>query len=612
MPKHKNCQKSYEVFEEFMDRCLKNDYSLIWPDKKVWTLDNLDKIKRNFIDRSIEGKGNFFENIYQQFSDLNDDCWRILADSFFVYTLPSTYMSPEKKYEYIKKVSDKRQLDLPDFSNDIWDVLNQGFTRTTIQYHQKYKQLWLILLFAMRVKRKEDREEFINDHNSVRHELSEIMENMDPGDRAYGMYNAMLHMGYPEKYERIISNQDKKKIVNYYEERIGEGLKEEGTIDEKILSIRKSFEKEEYQDRDFDFYNSEVKSDWREEDAELEEGDEDRGDTVEEDPLLDDLVTALWRNKQIILYGPPGTGKTYYANKLAKAVIAQDNFEKDYSQLNQEEKRALQLAQEAEESPRYLWFCAFHPAYGYEDFIEGYRPEITETGEAAFKLKDGIFKKMCETAKKDPQNSYVLIIDEINRGDIPRIFGELITLIEPEKRWHRDKDQKTEVYLSASEDPFDVPENVFIIGTMNTADKSIALLDTALRRRFGFRELMPMPELLDKKEINGVNLGRWLREVNRRISLEVGRNLQIGHSYLMKKGKPIKSEEELLASFKDKILPLLQEYCYEDYNTLEEILGSKIVDKDRGRFEPRVFSSGATDLIIETMNNMINGEEDSE
>ncbi|MFW5981168.1 MAG: AAA family ATPase [bacterium] len=624
MAKYPNCPKSYEVFKQFMERCLVEDNSLIWPDMEVWNLENLEMIKTNFIDNPLEG-GHFWDKVFEQFSNLNEGCWRILADALLVYTLPSSYMKPERKYGYIKKVCDRKNIALPDMSDEIWNVLNQGFTKTTLQYHQKYKQLWVIFLFSIRVKKRDNRKSFIQNHRAVREELYDVVESMEKKvDRSYGMLNAILHLGYPDYYDRMISLRDKKKVVDYYSNLLSDNLKKEGNLDDKILEIRKSFEEKEYnnEDKDFDFYLPEIISKWR------EGYKTDVGETVEEDPLLDDLVKSLRSHKQIILYGPPGTGKTYYAQRLAREVIAQDNFEKDFSELTEEERKHLEIGPvvsnvkgvkednsiyKTSKKNSYIRFCTFHPAYGYEDFIEGYRPLVSEEGRPIFKLNDGVFKTMCIDAINNPDKTFILIIDEINRGDIPRIFGELITLIEPEKRWKLEKEcPETAVVLPASGEIFAVPENVIIIGTMNTADQSIALLDIALRRRFGFRELMPMTELLENQEISGINLGKWLKELNERVLESVGRNLQIGHSYMMKNGKPIKDEEDLIATIKDEILPLLQEYCYDDYFTLKVILGPVLVDESKGGFNQKVFTSRGKDLLLKCMKDMITGDENVE
>lgn len=131
----------------------------------------------------------------------------------------------------------------------------------------------------------------------------------------------------------------------------------------------------------------------------------------------------------------------------------------------------------------YLRMCTFHPAYGYEEFVEGYRPYLSEDGTPHFQIQDGIFKRLCRDARQEPDRTFVLIIDEINRGNIPRIFGELITLIERDNRWRPNDTRSMSLELPISRESFAVPQNVYIIATMNTADKSIAVLDTAVRRR---------------------------------------------------------------------------------------------------------------------------------
>ena len=172
------------------------------------------------------------------------------------------------------------------------------------------------------------------------------------------------------------------------------------------------------------------------------------------------------------------------------------------------------------------------------------------------------------TLKEEPKK-YILIIDEINRGDVSKIFGELITLIEEDKRI--GKEHQMTVTLPYSREPFGVPNNLYIIGTMNTADRSIALLDTALRRRFDFEEMMPKPELLRGKDIEGVDLEQLLTKINDRIKNEYDRDHQIGHSYLME----VENKEQLERAYKNRILPLLNEYFYNDIDSVAKILNCK-------------------------------------
>ena len=236
-------------------------------------------------------------------------------------------------------------------------------------------------------------------------------------------------------------------------------------------------------------------------------------------------IDAIVKRKgQVILYGPPGTGKTYAALSAARELAARAAFQKSPADLTDVERAELFHPETGT-----LRLITFHPSYGYEEFIEGYQP-ASVNGELHFVPRDGIFKRLCNDAVARPERRYFLVIDEINRGDIPRIFGELLTLLEMDKRGQP-------VLLPVTGQTFTIPANVFVIATMNTADRSIALLDTALRRRFGFIELLPDVSLLDAVVIGRIPLGPWLAALNRRVVDSIGRdarNLQIGHAYLWK------------------------------------------------------------------------------
>lgn len=303
------------------------------------------------------------------------------------------------------------------------------------------------------------------------------------------------------------------------------------------------------------------------------------------------IQSILERKGQVILYGPPGTGKTYWAELTACELSARQVFGKAYSALSIEEQGRIFGKPDS-----HVQLCSFHPAYGYEDFLEGYRPQTTN-GHMSFIRQNGIFKRLCDLARENPKQSFFLIIDEINRGDIPRIFGELMTVLEKDKRGKS-------ILLPLSGEGFTVPANVFVIGTMNTADRSIALLDTALRRRFGFIELMPNRSLLGQTVISGIPLGAWLEALNERILRYIGqdaRNLQIGHAYFLERGAPISEFGKFARVLRDDIIPLLEEYCYEDYEALQGILGLSLVDDKNQVIRHELFEPGRESELVQAL-----------
>ena len=241
--------------------------------------------------------------------------------------------------------------------------------------------------------------------------------------------------------------------------------------------------------------------------------------------------------------------------------------------------------------------CTFHPGYGYEDFLEGFRPTGTADRQLSFTLRDGLFKSLCADAAANPTREYFLVVDEINRGDVPRIFGELITLLERDKRGRV-------LELAVSGTRFAVPANVRIIGTMNTADRSIALLDTALRRRFGFVELPPDYATLADAVVGGVPLGAWLQALNTQVRAHVGRdadNLQIGHAFLLEDERPVTDPARLARIVAEDVVPLLREYCYEDFEKLAKILGTGLVDVGGRRVKDDLFRPERLDDLMEAL-----------
>lgn len=218
-------------------------------------------------------------------------------------------------------------------------------------------------------------------------------------------------------------------------------------------------------------------------------------------------------------------------------------------------------------------WITFHPAYSYEDFVEGFRPS-SQDGPVQLRLESGVFKRVCLEATSFPDRNYLIVIDEINRANVASVFGELITLIESDKRG------SFSARLPYSREPFVVPRNVFLLGTMNTADRSIRLMDTALRRRFGFYELMPDPTVVSEGSVEGLPLDQLLSNLNERIRTLIGREKQLGHSFFLKGGEPISVADDLARAFREEVIPLIQEYAMDDWYVLAQCLGSKVVDSE--------------------------------
>lgn len=249
----------------------------------------------------------------------------------------------------------------------------------------------------------------------------------------------------------------------------------------------------------------------------------------------------------------------------------------------------------------------FHPSFSYEDFIRGIRPVSQEDGTTQFELVDGKFLQICQHARANPGKRYALFIDEINRANIAKVFGELITLIEPDKRAVYDENGTCvgglEVELPGGsvaetrDRSFGVPANLDIIGTMNTADRSIALLDIALRRRFEFEEMEPrydLPEL--QAPVDGIHRGRLLERINRRVEFLLDRDHRIGHAYLINAN----TLADLRATFRDKIIPLLREYFFDDLSRLALVLrttgSTGFVRQSRSTYQD-VFGQGSAEGV---------------
>ena len=340
---------------------------------------------------------------------------------------------------------------------------------------------------------------------------------------------------------------------------------------------------------------------WRDQTINSEELAELQGEPVEllDDEALPEAVSAvllpaktqaissqLMQSKptNLILFGPPGTGKTYVTAQHAVAICQG----RPLTQLAAEDYRGQLMADYGKLcATGNIAFVTFHQTYDYTDFVEGLRPQVTADKRMTYELVPGVLRRLAALATSEQRQAeqFVLIIDEINRGNVSKILGELITLIETDKRLGAKNE--LQVALPISGDTFGLPLNLHLIGTMNTADRSIALIDTALRRRFDFIAMDPKPEILDSPTYVGeVKPGDFLRALNKKLA-EVFRDREhaIGHAWFMPDGEKPRTQAQVLKAFKDKVVPTLTEWLWDSPEKLREILGDEVVD-EFGKVDP--------------------------
>lgn len=308
--------------------------------------------------------------------------------------------------------------------------------------------------------------------------------------------------------------------------------------------------------------------------------------------------------RNIILYGPPGTGKTHRLQSV---------FMPGY-----EERAAAGVV------TRRFEFVTFHQNYSYEDFVEGIRPVVRPGGGVAYEVRPGVFRRICERAKADPARRYALFIDEINRGNVAKILGELITLLEPDKRAVYDASGRLvsglEATLPYSGEAFGVPANLDVVGTMNTADRSIALLDAALRRRFEFEELVPVPNALAGADGGGripdgegdeIDLRRLLESLNRRIVHLAHRDQAIGHAALVR----VRDFPALRRVLAREVVPFLQELFHDDWRRIRLVLADHAAPQEHQLVRAEVIAAaelfpGADDDLSEGVHYSVTSEAD--
>ena len=573
MPRFEEHEQILAAAEHWKHRCLLGERS-VFTDQSLWTREHFEELHALFVGNPDESDVSFQEKLERQLAPGSPDAKCLWTEMTWVYRLiqrPQA-MKPANKRTQMGEIWNWSGRHFPENHELLNDrVLGAGIVKTGTAYNTLAWMEFRFFIVAMRRWFSLERSEC----ESLLEDPWEFASWLDAGDYAAGRMfrHAIVFLLFPNEFEPIVSNSGKKKIVS----RLHQGDRVDKSnalaVDRALLAVRQRFEGE-YPDQELHFYLPPLKELWQ---GPASPKPPKKSKTVREkspnpyqaDPtapytptdahqdlfippaLFTRLLTSIKSRKNLILQGPPGTGKTFIARRIAWCLIGRKDNE------------PTEMVQ-------------FHQSYAYEDFVQGYRP----TDEGGFELKDGVFHRFCKRARAKPDTPHVFIIDEVNRGNLSRIFGELLMLIEADKR-----SEDYAVALIYSDKRFHVPENVYILGMMNTADRSLALVDYALRRRFAFETLEPAygteygrtafedfltakgadPDLVTRISDRMGKLNETIRS-----DKELGRGFQIGHSYFV----PGKGDEPSDGWYKHivdtQIAPLLREYWFDAPDDVEK------------------------------------------
>ena len=545
----------YKAASKWVDSALRTDTdgSLFTPGKTIWSSRWLGELHERFLNHPDESGDKFLEKLERQLADSPSEVYQLMGEALYVHFLIVSIrtIGGEKKKKQINTVLEwmSAPVEIP---QDLADGLVPGFVRSQNLNTDRPFHVGFIIEFVEQWKQKSTDELTLLLENPW--EFKNFLYNIplrsrlfsDGGNRHRMQREAILHLVFPDTFETIISSGDKEKIAATFADLVKEPTDD---VDRKLTQIREGLEPE--YGKDFHFYGDDsVKSIWQDNGQKKRQPVSPSVDdsSVPEPPsnlqtLADELLfdvehlhkieSLLNDKRQVIFQGPPGTGKTYVARKLANCLSG---------------------------SKERVWLVQFHPSYAYEDFVQGYRPGLTD-GQPGFKLRNGPLLEAAEKARAEPAAKHFLVIDEINRGNLSKVFGELYFLLE-----YRD----AEMRLLYADEPFSLPDNLYIIGTMNTADRSIALVDLALRRRFHFVEFHP-----HKPPVEGI-LRRWLEQNAPAMSWVADivdltneklddQQAAIGPSYFMKDSF---NEEMLSLIWEHNVRPYIEEHLYGEHDRL--------------------------------------------
>lgn len=532
-------------------------------DHDVWTDANIEILIERFVKQPDVSGESFFTKLDTQLEGIDEDVRVLFAEIFLLQMLPIAQFLKSTKIANIQRVlrDADGEYEIPAEILEAFDApVFGGGVGFAIR---RFQQLSMLIEFVrfLRTLSDDEVERAFEDPLTWRTVVLSA-----PGSPEASLRASLTYLGHPEYFFPIVSEQHKKKIVRAFFPEVT-GRRASGDSDVDLAALREWFAPEPGTTPDF--YNDPLASYWIDEyegglgdehDPELEGGQREYSvESIIADGAfhavaeLRKIVDRWSETKNIVLQGPPGTGKTWLARRLAYALIG---FE------DEEGVRAVQ----------------FHPGTSYEDFVRGWRPG----GDGKLTLVDGPLLQHAELARENLDIPHVVIIEEFNRGNPAQALGEMLTLLESSKRNERDALELT--YKHDDEERFSLPENLYVIGTMNTADRSLALVDFALRRRFAFFELEPQFNDAWKTHLKGKfrtepaghidEIARRVTAMNQQIATDpsLGKSFQIGHSYLTPETEVSELEPWYRAVVETSIAPQLREYWHDQPEAVDVIV----------------------------------------
>ena len=582
MARFKDAETILDAADHWKQRCLLGQGSIL-TDRSLWTLANFQELQALYVENlDDESSDSFVVKLGRQLASGSADAKCLWAEMDWVYRLivHRGSVKPDTKRKRIGEVWKWSERRFPDDHKLLDDaVLGMGVVNPSIGYwalswmEYRFFVVAMVSWFSLAA----DRKRYLLGRAW---DFASWLDQRDFADNRM-FRHTLLFLLFPDEFEPIVSSKGKREIVEKLHQGNGLDLSDRIAVDQALLAIRRRLEKE-YPGRGVHFYLSPIKDLWqkpphrkdkktdkkvREKKTEPYGPDPDARytpDVAHEDLFLppthfNRLLTSIKSRKNLILQGPPGTGKTFIARRIAWCLIGHKD-----------------------DNP--IAMVQFHQSYAYEDFVQGFRP----TDDGGFTLKPGVFHRFCERARSNPDTPHVFIIDEINRGNLSRIFGELLMLIEHDKR-----SEDYAVALTYSDTRFHVPENVHILGMMNTADRSLALVDYALRRRFAFETLEPAyetdygrkafeeyltPKCADPTLPHRIcdRMGALNKII--RDDRELGRGFEVGHSYFVPDDGDEPTEDWYRHIVDTQIVPLLREYWFDSPEMVKEAVGGLTAD----------------------------------